>query len=46
MTAARDTVMRRIRDALGPAPEGPDAVPREYRQADGPVDFDPVERFA
>jgi len=46
MTAARDTVMRRIRDALGPAPAAPEAVPREYRQADGPVDFDPVERFA
>ena len=46
MSAARDTVMRRIRDALGPAPAAPDAVPREYRQAGEPVDFDPVERFA
>ena len=45
MTAARDTVMRRIRDALGPAPAAPDTVPREYRPAGGPVDFDPVERF-
>ena len=45
MTAARDAVMRRIRDALGPAPQAPDAVPREYRQAGAPVDFDPVERF-
>src|SRR6185436_17281610 len=46
MTAARDTVMRRIRDALGPAPAAPEAVPREYQQADDPVDFDAVERFA
>ena len=46
MTAARDTVMRRIRDALGPAPAAPEAVPRGYRQAGGPVAFDPVERFA
>jgi L-lactate dehydrogenase complex protein LldG len=46
MSAARDTVMRRIRDALGPAPAAPETVPREYRQAGEPVDFDPVERFA
>ena len=46
MSTARDTVMRRIRDALGPEPAAPDAVPREYRHAGGPVDFDPVELFA
>ena len=46
MTAtARDVVMRRIRDALGSAPPAPDDVPREYRRAGEPVDFDPVERF-
>lgn len=45
MTSARDVVMRRIRDALGPAPPVPQAVPREYRHAGEPVDFDPVERF-
>jgi L-lactate dehydrogenase complex protein LldG len=43
--SARDEVMRRIRDALGPAPAAPAAVPRDYRQAGGPIDFDPVERF-
>jgi L-lactate dehydrogenase complex protein LldG len=42
---ARDVVMRRIRDALGSAPAAPAAVPREYRQAGEPVDFEPVERF-
>ena len=45
MTAARDEMMRRIRDALGPAPAAPAEVPREYRHAGEPVDFDPVERF-
>lgn len=45
MTSARDVVMRRIRDALGPAPPVPEAVAREYRHAGEPVDFDPVERF-
>jgi L-lactate dehydrogenase complex protein LldG len=43
--AARDVVMRRIRDALGSAPPVPGDVPREYRHAGEPVDFDPVERF-
>jgi L-lactate dehydrogenase complex protein LldG len=46
VSTARDTVMRRIRDALGPAPAARDAVPREYRHAGDPVDFDAVERFA
>jgi L-lactate dehydrogenase complex protein LldG len=46
MSAARDAVMRRIRDALGPAPAAPAAVPRDYRQAGEPIGFDPVERFA
>jgi L-lactate dehydrogenase complex protein LldG len=45
MTTARDTVMRRIRDALGPAPPAPEEVPRAYRQAGDAVDFDPVDRF-
>jgi L-lactate dehydrogenase complex protein LldG len=44
-SAARDDVMRRIRDALGPAPAAPAAVPRGYRQAGDPVAFDPVELF-
>jgi L-lactate dehydrogenase complex protein LldG len=44
LSAARDEIMGRIRSALdGAAPAGP--VPREYRQAGAPVDFDPVERF-
>jgi L-lactate dehydrogenase complex protein LldG len=46
VSAAHDTVMRRIRDALGPAPAAPEAVPREYHQAGAPVEFDVVERFA
>jgi L-lactate dehydrogenase complex protein LldG len=45
MSTARDVVMRRIRDALGSAPPAPGDVPREYRHAGEPVDFDPVERF-
>jgi L-lactate dehydrogenase complex protein LldG len=45
MTTARDVVMRRIRDALGSAPPAPGDVPREYRRAGEPVDFEPVERF-
>jgi L-lactate dehydrogenase complex protein LldG len=45
VTTARDVVMRRIHDALGSAPPAPDDVPREYRHAGEPVDFDPVERF-
>jgi L-lactate dehydrogenase complex protein LldG len=45
VSAARDVVMRRIRDALGPAPAAPDEVPRAYRTAGDPVAFDPVERF-
>jgi L-lactate dehydrogenase complex protein LldG len=43
--SARDDVIRRIRDALGSAPPVPAEVPRAYRQAGEPVDFDPVERF-
>jgi L-lactate dehydrogenase complex protein LldG len=42
---ARDEVMRRIRDALGPAPAAPAEVPRDYRRAGDPIDFDPVEVF-
>jgi len=45
VTTARDVVMRRIRDALGSAPPLPDEVPRAYRHAGEPVDFDPVELF-
>jgi L-lactate dehydrogenase complex protein LldG len=45
VTSARDVVMRRIRDALGPAPPAPETIPREYRHPGRPVDFDPVERF-
>ena len=45
VTSARDVIMRRIRDALGSEPPVPEAVPREYRHAGDPVDFDPVERF-
>ncbi|HYY05035.1 MAG TPA: lactate utilization protein C, partial [Candidatus Limnocylindria bacterium] len=45
MTAARDDVLRRIRDALGSAPPAPAVVPREYRRAGDPVSFDPVELF-
>jgi L-lactate dehydrogenase complex protein LldG len=45
LNTARDVVMRRIRDALGSAPPAPAEVPREYRHAGEPVDFDPVERF-
>jgi L-lactate dehydrogenase complex protein LldG len=45
VTPARDDVLRRIRDALGSAPPAPAEVPREYRRAGEPVDFDPVERF-
>jgi L-lactate dehydrogenase complex protein LldG len=45
LTTARDVVMRRIRDALGSAPPGPDDVPRAYRRAGEPVGFDPVEVF-
>src|SRR3954470_13516535 len=45
MSTARDVVMRRIRDALGSSPPAPDEIPRAYRHAGEPVDFDPVERF-
>jgi L-lactate utilization protein LutC len=45
VTTARDVVMRRIHDALGSAPPVPDEVPRAYRHAGEPVDFDPVELF-
>ena len=46
MTAARDEVMRRIRDALGPAPDaGPAEIPRDYRQAGDPIGFAVLERF-
>jgi L-lactate dehydrogenase complex protein LldG len=41
---ARDVVLRRIRDALGPAPAAPE-VDRAYRHAGEPVAFDAVERF-
>jgi L-lactate dehydrogenase complex protein LldG len=45
VSAARDVVMRRIRDALGSAPPVPEEVPRAYRHAGEPVDFEPVDRF-
>ena len=45
MSEARAVVMQRIRDALGSSPPAPADVPRAYRHAGEPVDFDPVERF-
>jgi L-lactate dehydrogenase complex protein LldG len=45
VSEARAVVMRRIRDALGSSPPAPAEVPRAYRHAGAPVDFDPVERF-
>jgi L-lactate dehydrogenase complex protein LldG len=45
VSEARAVVMRRIRDALGSSPPAPAEVPRAYRHAGEPVDFDPVERF-
>jgi L-lactate dehydrogenase complex protein LldG len=45
VSAAREEVMRRIRDALGPTPPVPGDVPRAYRQAGDPIGFEPVERF-
>ena len=45
MSEARAVVLQRIRDALGSSPPAPAEVPRAYRQAGEPVDFDPVERF-
>jgi L-lactate dehydrogenase complex protein LldG len=46
MTAARDDILGRIRSALAAAPPATaGAVPRDYRQAGDPIDFDPVERF-
>jgi L-lactate dehydrogenase complex protein LldG len=44
VTAAREEILGRIRSALDGAPP-PGAVPRDYRQAGAPVDFEPVERF-
>jgi L-lactate dehydrogenase complex protein LldG len=44
MSAAREEIMGRIRSALDGAPP-PGPVPRDYRQAGAPVDFDPVARF-
>jgi L-lactate dehydrogenase complex protein LldG len=44
--SARDEIMGRIRSALdGAPPPTAGAIPRDYRQAGAPVDFDPVERF-
>jgi len=45
VSEARAVVMQRIRDALGSAPPAPAEVPRAYRRAGDPVDFDAVERF-
>jgi L-lactate dehydrogenase complex protein LldG len=45
VSEARAVVMQRIRDALGSSPPAPVEVPRSYRGAGEPVDFDPVERF-
>ena len=42
--SARDEILGRIRSALDGAPPAA-AIPRDYRQAGAPVDFDPVERF-
>ena len=44
MSAAREVVLARVRDALGSAPAVPD-VPRRYRQGGETVDFDPVARL-
>jgi L-lactate dehydrogenase complex protein LldG len=45
VSEARAVVMQRIRDALGSSPPTPADVPRAYRRAGEPVDFDAVERF-
>ena len=45
MSEARAVVLQRIRDALGSSPPAPGDVPRAYRHAGDPVDFEPVERF-
>jgi L-lactate dehydrogenase complex protein LldG len=45
VSEARAVVMQRIRDALGSSPPAPAEVPRAYRRAGEPVDFEPVERF-
>jgi L-lactate dehydrogenase complex protein LldG len=45
VSAARDVVMGRIRDALGSSPPAPAEVPRAYRRAGEPVGFEPVELF-
>jgi L-lactate dehydrogenase complex protein LldG len=45
VSEARAVVMQRIRDALGSSPPAPAEVPRSYRAAGDPVDFDAVERF-
>jgi L-lactate dehydrogenase complex protein LldG len=45
LSAARDEVMRRIHDALGPAPPAPGDIPRTYRQPGDAIGFEPVERF-
>ena len=44
MTGAREAVLGRIRDALGPGAAVPD-VPRAYRPAGAPADGDVVARF-
>ncbi len=48
MSEARDAVLSRIREALGPAPAVPE-IPRDYRTAgagEGGADHEVVERFA
>lgn len=44
MSAAREAVLARVREALGSDPEVPE-VPRGYRRAGTAVDFDPVARL-
>ena len=44
MSTAREAVLGRIREALGPAPAVPE-VPRDYRQAGTGTDGDVVARF-
>jgi L-lactate dehydrogenase complex protein LldG len=45
VVSGRETVLRAVRDALGPSPAAPPEVPRAYRAAGTPPDFDVVARF-